>query len=161
MPNLLPGLDRRHLDAILAEPRLRRLLAVLDGDGEETRVVGGAVRDALFGRPVKDVDLATTALPQVTQARAEAAGFKVVPTGLAHGTLTVIVQGEPYEVTTLREDVETFGRHAVVRFGRDFAADALRRDFTINALSIDARGRLHDYAGGEADLAAGRVRFIG
>ena len=156
-----PGLDRRHLDSILAEPRLRRLLAVLDGDGEETRVVGGAVRNALFGRPVKDVDLATTALPEVTEARAQAAGFKVVPTGVEHGTLTVIISGEPFEVTSLREDVETDGRHAVVRFGRDFAADALRRDFTINALSVCADGTIRDYTGGLDDIVARRVRFIG
>ncbi len=155
------GLDRSHLDAVLAEPRLRRLLAVLDGDGEEARVVGGAVRDALFGRKVKDVDLTTTALPEETMRRAREAGFKVVPTGIEHGTLTVIVGGEPFEVTTLREDVETDGRHAVVRFGRDFAADALRRDFTINALSVRADGEIRDYTGGLADIAAGRVRFIG
>ncbi len=161
MTDLPPGLDRSHLDRVLAEPRLRRLLAVLDGDGEETRVVGGAVRNALFGRPVKDVDLATTALPEVTQARAQAAGFKVVPTGIEHGTLTVIVGGEPFEVTSLREDVETDGRHAVVRFGRDFAADALRRDFTINALSVRADGEIRDYTGGLDDIAARRVRFIG
>lgn len=154
-------LDRSRLDAVLAEPRLRRLLAVLDGDGEEARVVGGAVRDALFGRKVKDVDLTTTALPEETMRRARAAGFKVVPTGIEHGTLTVIVGGEPFEVTTLREDVETDGRHAVVRFGRDFAADALRRDFTINALSVRADGEIRDYTGGLADIAAGRVRFIG
>lgn len=155
------SLDHARLAALLEDARVARLLDALDGDGEETRIVGGAVRNALVGRHVHEVDLATTARPEVTRDRAAAAGFKVVPTGLAHGTLTVVVQGEPYEVTSLREDVETFGRHAVVRFGRDFAADALRRDFTINALSLDARGRLHDYAGGAADLAAGRVRFIG
>jgi len=155
------GLDRSHLDAVLAEPRLRRLLTALDGNGEETRVVGGAVRNALFGRRVKDVDLATTALPEETARRAREEGFKVVPTGIEHGTLTVIVGGEPFEVTTLREDVETDGRHAVVRFGRDFAADALRRDFTINALSVRADGEIRDYTGGLADIAAGRVRFIG
>jgi len=155
------SLDHARLAALLEDARVARLLDALDGDGEETRIVGGAVRNALVGRHVHEVDLTTTAHPDVTRARAQAAGFKVVPTGLAHGTLTVVVQGEPYEVTTLREDVETFGRRAVVRFGRDFAADALRRDFTINALSLDARGRLHDYAGGEADLEAGRVRFIG
>ncbi|MCC5977135.1 MAG: CCA tRNA nucleotidyltransferase [Salinarimonas sp.] len=159
--SLPAGLDRSSLDRVIAEPRLRRLLGVLDGDGEETRIVGGAVRNALFGRPVKDVDLTTTALPEVIQARAEAAGFKVVPTGIAHGTLTVIVGGEPFEVTSLREDVETDGRHAVVRFGRDFAADALRRDFTINALTVCADGKIHDYTGGLADIAARRVRFIG
>ena len=161
MTDLPPGLDRSHLDRVLAEPRLRQLLAVLDGDGEETRVVGGAVRNALFGRPVKDVDLATTALPEVTEARAQAAGFKVVPTGVEHGTLTVIISGEPFEVTSLREDVETDGRHAVVRFGRDFAADALRRDFTINALSVCADGTIRDYTGGLDDIVARRVRFIG
>ncbi|MGP9821545.1 CCA tRNA nucleotidyltransferase [Salinarimonas sp. NSM] len=155
------ALDHARLAALLTEARVGLLLQTLNGEGEETRIVGGAVRNALVGRHVHEVDLATTAHPDVTRARAQAAGFKVVPTGLAHGTLTVVVKGEPYEVTSLREDVETFGRHAVVRFGRDFAADALRRDFTINALSLDVEGRLHDYAGGVADLAAGRVRFIG
>lgn len=155
------SLDFARLHAVLGDSRVARLLATLDGDGEETRVVGGAVRNALVGRDVHEVDLATTASPDVTRARAEAAGFKVVPTGLAHGTLTIVVAGEPYEVTSLREDVETDGRRAVVRFGRDFAADALRRDFTVNALSVDARGEIHDYAGGLVDLAAGRVRFIG
>ncbi|MEQ4599537.1 MAG: CCA tRNA nucleotidyltransferase, partial [Methylobacteriaceae bacterium] len=92
---------------------------------------------------------------------ARAAGIKAVGTGIEHGTVTLVVGGEPHEVTTLREDVETDGRHAVVRFGRDFARDAERRDFTINALSLDAEGRLHDTTGGVADLAAGRVRFIG
>lgn len=154
-------LDFSRLQAVLADARVARLLATLDGDGEETRVVGGAVRNALVGRAVHEVDLTTTATPDVTRARAEAAGFKVVPTGLAHGTLTIVVAGEPYEVTSLREDVETDGRRAVVRFGRDFAADALRRDFTVNALSVDARGEIHDYAGGLDDLSAGRVRFIG
>jgi len=119
------------------------------------------VRNALLGLPVKDVDLTTTALPEVTKLRSEAAGFKVVPTGIEHGTVTVIVKGMPFEVTTLREDVETDGRYAVVRYGRDFAADALRRDFTINALSVRADGEICDYTGGLDDIAARRVRFIG
>jgi poly(A) polymerase len=136
-------------------------MAALEGDGEAVRIVGGAVRDALIGRPVLDADLATTAIPETTVARARAAGLKPVPTGIAHGTVTVVCEGEPFEVTTLREDVETDGRHAVVRFGRDFDQDALRRDFTINALSLAPDGRLHDPAGGLADLARGRVRFIG
>ncbi len=152
---------RGELDRVLADERLRDLLHALDGNGEETRVVGGAVRNALLGLPVKDVDLATTALPEVTTRRAQAAGLKVVPTGIEHGTVTVIVRGTPFEVTTLREDVETDGRYAVVRYGRDFAADALRRDFTINALSVRADGEIRDYAGGLADIAARRVRFIG
>ncbi len=146
---------------MLERPHLGHLLGVLDGDGEETRVVGGAVRNALLGRPVNEIDCATTALPGEVTRRAEAAGFKAVPTGIEHGTMTVIVEGEPFEVTTLREDVETDGRRAVVRFGRDFAADARRRDFTINALSLGGRGELFDYAEGLADLKAGRVRFIG
>ena len=154
-------LDKQALGDLLRHPRLRRLLAALNGDGEETRLVGGAVRNALLGRPVTDRDCATTATPDVTMRRAEAAGFKPVPTGIEHGTVTVVVDGEPFEVTTLREDVTTDGRRAVVRFGRDFAADARRRDFTINALSVSRDGRLHDYTGGVADLAARRVRFIG
>ncbi|MFG1425270.1 CCA tRNA nucleotidyltransferase [Roseixanthobacter glucoisosaccharinicivorans] len=140
---------------------LRRVLGVLDGAGEETRVVGGAVRNALLGRPVSEVDLATTAVPEETMRRARAAGLKAVPTGLAHGTVTVVADGTPFEVTTLREDIETDGRHAVVRFGRDWRADAARRDFTMNALYADAQGRVIDLVGGLGDLRAGRVRFIG
>ena len=102
------------------------------------------MRNALLGRPVADVDLATTATPDTVAARASAAGFKPVPTGIEHGTVTVVVDGAPFEVTTLREDVETDGRRATVRFGRDFAADAQRRDFTINALSVGADGTVHD-----------------
>jgi tRNA nucleotidyltransferase/poly(A) polymerase len=119
------------------------------------------VRNTLLGRPVADVDLATTALPDVTVDRARNAGLKPIPTGIEHGTVTVLVEGVPFEVTTLREDIETDGRHAVVRFGRDFAADARRRDFTINALSLGRDGQIHDDVGGMADLAAKRVRFIG
>ena len=147
--------------ALLADPGLARVLALLNGDGEEARVVGGAVRNALMGRPHTDHDVTTTAVPAVVIARAEAAGLRTVPTGIAHGTVTVLVAGRPFEVTTLREDVETDGRHAMIRFGRDFAQDALRRDFTINALSVDVDGRIHDYTGGLDDLAAERVRFIG
>ncbi len=145
----------------LSLPSLRRALALLDAEGEETRLVGGAVRDLLLGLPPGDFDLATTATPETVIARAKAAGVPFIPTGLAHGTVTLIVEGRPLEVTTLREDVDTDGRHAKVRFGRDFAADARRRDFTINALSLDASGRVHDSVGGLADLEAGRVRFIG
>jgi poly(A) polymerase len=137
------------------------LLALLDRDGEEARVVGGAVRNALMGIPPGDVDIATTAPPQEVIRRVEAAGLKAVPTGIEHGTVTVIADGHPYEVTTLREDVETFGRHAAVVFGRDWRRDAERRDFTINALSVSRDGRVHDYVGGLADVAARRVRFIG
>jgi poly(A) polymerase len=145
----------------LAGGALAALLAALDRDGEEARVVGGAVRNALMGLPPGDIDVATTARPQEVMRRAEAQGFKAVPTGIEHGTVTVVIAGTPFEVTTLREDVETFGRKATVRFGRDWKADAERRDFTINALSVTQDGAVHDYVGGLADLAARRVRFIG
>ncbi len=124
-------------------------------------MVGGAVRNALLGAPVHEVDVTTTAIPDVIIARAKKAGLRAIPTGIEHGTITIICDGEPFEATTLREDVETHGRHATVRFGRDFRADALRRDFTINQLSVDAHGAVHDYAGGLDDIAAQRVRFIG
>ena len=145
----------------LREQNLAAVLASLNGAGEETRVVGGAVRSVLLGLQPADIDLATTALPEIVAARAQAAGWRVVPTGIAHGTLTLVVAGTAFEVTTLREDIETDGRHAKVRFGRDFVADALRRDFTMNALSLTADGRLFDYVGGARDIAARRVRFIG
>ncbi|MBM1169751.1 CCA tRNA nucleotidyltransferase [Microvirga arabica] len=154
-------LDRQALASLLQRPELLRLLKVFNDDAEETRIVGGAVRNALLGRPVTEVDCTTTMLPDAVTERAKRAGFKAVPTGIEHGTITVIVDGEPFEITTLREDVETDGRHAVVHFGRDFVRDAKRRDFTINALSLGLDGRLYDYTGGETDLAARRVRFIG
>lgn len=162
MSELAALIDGRLADRRLLEKgRLARALEALDGRGEETRVVGGAVRDLVLGLDVADYDLATTATPDEVMRRAEAAGFKVAPTGLAHGTVTVIVEGTPFETTTLREDIEPDGRWTKVRFGRDFVRDALRRDFTINALSLSRDGAVHDYAGGLADLAARRVRFIG
>jgi poly(A) polymerase len=154
-------LNRQALASLLQRPELRRLLDAFNDGAEETRVVGGAVRNALLGRPVTEVDCTTTMLPAAITEQAKRAGFKAVPTGIEHGTITVIVDGEPFEITTLREDVETDGRHAVVHFGRDFVRDAKRRDFTINALSLGLDGQLYDYTGGEADLAARRVRFIG
>ncbi|WP_237477475.1 CCA tRNA nucleotidyltransferase [Lichenibacterium dinghuense] len=146
---------------LLDDPRLARVLDLLDRDGEEARVVGGAVRNALLGLPPGDIDVATTALPAAVMARAKAARVRAIPTGIEHGTVTLVSGGLPVEVTTLREDVETDGRHAVVRFGRDFERDAERRDFTVNALSLGRDGRIHDTTGGVADLAAGRLRFIG
>jgi poly(A) polymerase len=155
--------DGAQLDnaAWLKEPGIARLLALLDCDGEQARVVGGAVRNALMRLPVGEIDVATTAVPQEVERRVEAAGFKTKPTGIEHGTVTAIIDGRPFEVTTLRQDVETFGRKAKVVFGRDWKADAERRDFTINALSASADGRIYDYVGGLADIATHRVRFIG
>jgi poly(A) polymerase len=154
--------DRKLADAAwLRSGPLPRLLEVLDRDGEEARVVGGAVRNALLGLPAGEIDVATTAVPEEVSRRAEAAGFKPVPTGVAHGTVTVVADKIPFEVTTLRQDVETYGRHARVAFGRDWPADAERRDFTINAFSARRDGTVYDYVGGLADLGARRVRFIG
>ena len=156
------ALDHGGLAALLDQPGVRRALAALDVKGAETRLVGGCVRDALLGNPSADIDLATTLLPDaVMDAARRVPGLKAVPTGIEHGTVTLVTGDGPIEVTTLREDVETDGRHAVVRFGGDFARDAERRDFTVNALSLGADGRLHDTVGGLPDLAAGRVRFIG
>jgi poly(A) polymerase len=146
---------------LLDDPRLATLFAALAKTGAETRIVGGAVRDALLGLPPHEIDLATTALPETVLAAARDAGLKGVPTGVEHGTVTIVVAGAPFEVTTLREDVETDGRFAVVRFGGDFEQDAKRRDFTVNALSLAPDGKLHDYTGGLADIAAKRIRFIG
>src|SRR3984885_5893350 len=138
-----------------------RVLALLNGDGEEARVVGGAVRNALLRIPIGDIDIATTAVPPEVIRRAKAAGIKSVPTGIEHGTVTLVADGRPFEVTTLREDTETFGRKRKVAFGRDWVADAQRRDFTINGLSVNADGVVHDHVGGLDDITARRVRFIG
>jgi len=145
----------------LGERHLQKLLAVLSADGKQARVAGGAVRNALLGEPVADVDIATTTLPDETMRRAESAGFRPVPTGIEHGTVTVVAAGRPYEVTTLRADVETDGRRAKVSFGRDWKADAERRDFTVNALYAEADGTVIDLVGGLADIGARRLRFIG
>lgn len=140
---------------------LQALFAALNRDGGEVRVVGGAVRNALLGTKVSDVDLATTHLPEETVRLAKEAGFKPVPTGIEHGTITVVVQGQPFEVTTLRKDIETNGRHAKVAFGTDWKTDAERRDFTINALYATADGDVIDYVGGLADIETKTLRFIG
>src|SRR5216684_1297856 len=138
-----------------------RVLELLNGNGEEARVVGGAVRNALLKISTGDIDIATTAVPDEVIRRAKAAGIKSVPTGIEHGTVTLVVDAQPFEVTTLREDTETFGRKAKVAFGRDWVRDAERRDFTVNGLSVDADGVVHDHVGGLDDILAKRVRFIG
>ena len=154
--------DNRPVTALaLTRGPAAAVLAVLDRDGEEARIVGGAVRNALLGVPPGDIDIATTALPDEVIRRTTAAGFRPVATGIEHGTVTVVADGVPFEVTTLRQDIETYGRRAKVVFGRDWRLDAQRRDFTINALFLSRDGTIHDYVGGGADLAAHRVRFIG
>lgn len=153
--------ERLDASSWLQAKPLADVLAALDRDGEEARIAGGAVRDAFLGLTPGDVDIATTALPDETMRRARAAGWKAVPTGIDHGTVTVVANGTPFEVTTLRRDVATDGRRAVVAFTRDWAEDAARRDLTMNGLYLDRDGAVHDHVGGLADLRAGRVRFIG
>ena len=141
----------------LAEPGLKRVLSVLP----EARVVGGAVRDALLARRVGDIDLATPSPPEAVTAALERAGLRALPTGLPHGTVTALAEERSFEITTLRSDVATDGRHAEVAFTRSWEADAARRDFTLNALSLTREGWVFDYFGGIADLIGGRVRFVG
>jgi poly(A) polymerase len=138
------------------------LCRTLGSDDGLVRLVGGAVRDGLAGQTVTDIDLATALSPADVITRLEAAKIKVIPTGLAHGTVTAVLSSGPIEITTLRRDVATDGRHAVVAFTDDWREDAARRDFTINALSADPfSGAVFDYFGGTDDLAQGRVAFIG
>ena len=153
---VLPGAEWRD------RPGLRRIVAALIADGGAVKIVGGAVRDTLLGLPVTDIDLATPLLPGEVTRRLEAADIKVIPTGIAHGTVTAIASGDHHEITTLRRDVETDGRRATVAFADDWRDDAARRDFTINALYADPdSGAVDDWFGGLADLNAGRVAFIG
>jgi poly(A) polymerase len=148
-------------EAARTRPGLAALIEALGGPGE-ARLVGGAVRDGLLGLPVSDIDVATRLLPETVMARLRAAGIKAVPTGLAHGTVTAVTGGGAVEVTTLRRDVSTDGRHAEVAFSGDWQEDASRRDFTINALYADpVTGDVFDWFGGLADLERRRVRFIG
>lgn len=143
--------------AFLGEPGLARVLAALP----EARIVGGAVRDTLLARPVTDIDLATPMPPERVAAALGRAGLHTVPTGLSHGTVTAVGQGKNYEITTLRQDIETDGRHAEVAFTTSWQADASRRDFTLNALYLTPAGAVFDHYGGLADLVAGRLRFVG
>jgi len=152
-----------HLDdaSWLTRPETKAVFAALAARGFAARAVGGVVRNALLGRPVTDVDIATPARPDEVMSAAQAAGLTAIPTGIDHGTVTVIANHVPYEITTLREDVETHGRHATVAFTDDWTADARRRDFTINALYCSADGEVFDPLGAYPDLAQRRVRFIG
>ncbi len=145
----------------VSHPGTQALCRVLEGAGHQALFVGGCVRNALMGVAVSDIDIATDALPQTVSMLAEKAGFRAVPTGIEHGTVTVIAQGRAHEVTTFRRDVETDGRHAVVAFSAHVAEDAARRDFTMNALYADRHGVVIDPLGGLPDLRARRVRFVG
>ena len=141
----------------MTAPETRAVFAALGSD--KARFVGGSVRNALIGRPVEDIDIATPIRPDEVTRLLEAAGIKAVPTGIDHGTVTAVVDGKHFEITTLRRDVETDGRHAVVAFSEEWAEDAERRDFTMNALYASIDGEVFDTAGGVEDLKAGRVRF--
>lgn len=139
----------------------RRVMAALTAEGAEVRFVGGCVRDSVLRRPVRDIDIATHDPPERVMALLAKAGITVIPTGIAHGTVTAVVDKEHFEITTLRRDVETFGRHARVAFTDDWSADAARRDFTMNAMFADGQGNIYDPFDGLADLGAGLVRFVG
>jgi poly(A) polymerase len=145
----------------MTAPETRAVIAALTADGAEVRFVGGCVRDALIGRPVKDIDIATHDEPAAVIRLLKRANLRAVPTGLSHGTVTAVVDHAHFEITTLREDVETFGRRARIAFTDDWMRDASRRDFTFNALFCAPDGTLFDPFGGLGDLKAGRVRFVG
>lgn len=154
------GLDPAK-EAWMRDDATRAVLRALTAEGGAARFVGGAVRNALLNVPVTDIDIATPIRPEDVMRLLAEAGLGAVPTGLAHGTVTAVASGKPFEVTTLRRDVETDGRRAVIAFTEDWREDAARRDFTMNALYADEAGRVFDYFGGLDDLAARRVRFVG
>lgn len=153
--------QRLPLQPWMTSPATRALLNALQAAGSEVRFVGGCVRDAFRGLPVKDIDLATPDRPEIVIALLKDAGLRAIPTGIDHGTVTALSDSQAYEITTLREDLETDGRHAVVAYTDDWERDAARRDLTINALSCRPDGTLFDYFGGLADLQGGRIRFVG
>ena len=161
-PDPDPGAtDVRIVEAWMAGPAVAPVMAALGAGGVDVRFVGGCVRDALIGGPVGDLDIGVPLAPDEAVRRLEAAGLRAVPTGIGHGTVTAVSAGTGFEVTALRRDVETDGRHARVAFTADWGADAQRRDFTVNALSLRPDGAVFDYVGGLADLAARRIRFVG
>ena len=145
----------------MTAPETVAVVSALTSKGAAVRFVGGCVRDAVLGRQVKDIDIATHDEPNVVMDLLKSAGIKAIPTGIAHGTVTAVVGHAHFEITTLREDVETYGRHAKVAFTNDWKADAARRDFTFNAMFCDMSGAIYDPFDGIADLKAGRVRFVG
>lgn len=157
---IAPSLRFAALPWMTAGPT-RRVIAALEANGAPARFVGGCVRNALIERPVKDIDIATPETPDVVVSLLAASGIKAIPTGFAHGTVTAVADGSAFEITTLRRDVATDGRHAIVAYTRDWAEDAKRRDFTINAIYADKEGKLYDYVGGLPDLHTKHVRFIG
>ena len=157
----MSGLPSLSSEPWLRQPPLQRVMAAIAAAGGEARVAGGAVRNALMGEEVTEVDLATTLSPEQVTAACTAQGLAVHPTGIDHGTVTVVAGRHPFEVTTLRHDVETDGRRATVRFTDDWEADAMRRDFTMNALYCDAEGAVYDHVQGYADILARRVVFVG
>ena len=156
-----PARTLNPLPVWMTAPATRRVVDALSKSGAEVRFVGGCVRDALLGRPVADIDIATPEPPEIVIDRLHSAGIHSIPTGIAHGTITAVIDGQHFEITTLRVDVETYGRHAEVAFTDDWTEDAARRDFTMNALSCDSDGAVFDPWGGLADLEAGHVRFVG
>ena len=145
----------------LITPDIKKIGNLFKESGHEIRIVGGAVRDAVLGKEPKDIDLTTTATPDEMVAIAQKHDIKYIETGLQHGTITMVINGEPYEITTLRIDKETDGRHAQVEWTRSFKEDAARRDLTFNAMSVDMNGNLHDYFGGVKDLKSGKAKFVG
>ncbi len=145
----------------MTAPETQAVWDALTAEGTEVRFIGGCVRDALLKRPIRDIDIATSDPPETVMALLERAGIRVIPTGIDHGTVTAVVEGVPFEITTLRVDIETDGRRAKVAFTDDWIADASRRDFTINAFSCNMGGDVYDPFNGLADLAYGRVRFVG
>ncbi|MDZ3836320.1 MAG: CCA tRNA nucleotidyltransferase [Rhodospirillales bacterium] len=150
-----------HPQPWMTSPQTRLVLEALAAGGHEVRFIGGCVRDALLKRHIRDIDIALPATPQAVMALLQAAGVRVVPTGIDHGTVTAVVGATPFEITSLRIDVESFGRHARVAYTDDWLADAARRDFTINAMSCTPDGDIYDYFRGLDDLGHGRVRFVG
>lgn len=147
--------------AWLSDPQTLKVMNALSANGKQPRFVGGCVRDALLRRPLYDIDIATPERPEMVVELLESMGIKTVPTGIEHGTITAVCEGRPFEITTLRSDIETDGRHAKVTFSDDWLVDATRRDFTFNAMSCDIEGKVYDPFDGFSDLKAGRVRFVG
>ena len=145
----------------LESPAIKAIMSAIESAGGEARIVGGAVRDALLGRPIGDIDLACTLPPDQMVKALDRKGIKNIPTGIDHGTITAVYDHKGYEITTLRHDIQPDGRHSKVAFTTDWAADAARRDFTINGLYLDKGGNLHDFFDGRSDLTAGLIRFIG